>query len=217
MVYSDQWALGFMGDVYAIRLQEILANRQPYPGDYDYEPMDLHFPSRFFILPHEGEVYTICDHLQNFNSYLHISRVRLSSFCVGKWYTEQCARNQLAPCQWDIAHEWMIADLTCDSRMGNALGDRAREVLTIGAPYNAESSVDMLDDHFDVSPSVDSVEIYRILDRARCLSVEIERELLEDLDFNLIDWYGAELLLWDLQGLREALSNSDYEQLTNGL
>jgi hypothetical protein len=32
-IHSDHWALGFMGNVFAERLKEVLTNCQPYPGD----------------------------------------------------------------------------------------------------------------------------------------------------------------------------------------
>ena len=75
-VYSDQWMLGFMGDAFASRLKEVLTKCQPYPGDNDctntfYSPES----SRFFITPHEGDVYTICDSLQKIKTYLHLSKV----------------------------------------------------------------------------------------------------------------------------------------------
>jgi hypothetical protein len=59
--------------------------------------------------------------------------------------------------------------------MGNALEKRAMEVLELGAPYNEESGTDMLDDRFDVSASVFLTDTFRILDRARCIAVNISR------------------------------------------
>jgi hypothetical protein len=108
----------------------------------------------------------------------------------------------------------MIADLGRDSRMGNTLENWAIEVLNLGAPYNEESGEDMLDDRFDVSHSVMQVDTFRILDRARCIAVDITRNLLEDSGFNLINWYGAELLRRDLQNFRDILSRSSYQRST---
>jgi hypothetical protein len=118
---------------------------------------------------------------------------------AGKWYAGQCAHQQLDPYEWETAHKWLMTDLRRDHCMGNVLERRATELLEIGAPYDEESGLDTLDNRFEVSPSIMLDDTFRILDRARCISMDIARNHLEDPEFNLIEWYGTELLKIDLQ------------------
>jgi hypothetical protein len=145
--------------------------------------------------------------------------VRLSQFSVGKWYAEQCVRQLQDPYQWETAHKWLMIDLKRDHRIGSTLERRATHLLELGSPYNEESSSDMLHDRFHVSSSVVLRDTFRILDRARCISIEIAQRHLENPDFNLIEWYGAWLLEIDLQEFRAILGCTEYQcQVTrNGL
>jgi hypothetical protein len=91
-----------------------------------------------------------------------------------------------------------MMDLKWDHCTGSALERRATHLLELGSPYNEESSSDMLHNQFHVSPSIVLRDTFRILDQARCISIDIARGHLENLDFNLIEWYGARLLEIDL-------------------
>lgn len=96
--------------------------------------------------------------------------------------------------------------------MGDVLEKRATELLEIGAPYDEESDLDMLDaNRFEVGPSIVLDDTFRILDRARCISMNIPRHHLEDPEFNLIKWYGTELLKIDLQEFQAILSRTGHE------
>ena len=70
----------------------------------------------------------------------------------------------------------------------------------------------MLEDRFKVSLNVIHGDMFRILDRAHCISVNIAQGHLEDPEFNLIEWYGAELLKTDLRKLQEVLSSPGYQK-----
>jgi hypothetical protein len=88
---------GTMGNAFAERLKNVLTNCQPYPGD-SKSKTDISV-SRFLILVPEKDLFTIHDNKRGMNSYLHLSRVRLSQFSVEKWYAEQCVRQLQDPYQ----------------------------------------------------------------------------------------------------------------------
>jgi hypothetical protein len=87
-----------------------------------------------------------------------------------------------------------MMDLKQDHCIGSALERRATHLLELGSPYNEESSLDMLHNWFYVSPSIVVRDTFWILDRACCISIDITRGHLENPDFNLIEWYGAQHL-----------------------
>ena len=48
------------------------------------------------------------------------------------------------------------------------------------------------------------VNTFRILDHAHCISVDIAQDLLEEPEFNLIEWFGSQLLgidCWEFQAI----------------
>jgi hypothetical protein len=208
MIHSDQWMLGFMGNAFTDRSEKILTKCQPYPGDSEQEA--YHSPSRFVVRLQGGDIFAIHDNTQCFNSYVHMSRVRLSYFSVGKWYAEQCAHQSRDPYQWETAHQWLMKDLKRDHCIGEALEKRATQLLEIGIPYNEETTLGQLGCRFEVNPSIVLTDTFRILDHERCISTNVARSQLEDPDFNLIEWYGTKLLRWDLQDFHEVLSCSGY-------
>ena len=200
---------GFMGNSFAERLQKVPTNCQPYPGDDRLEPYLV--SSCFPVLPHKRGILTICDNERSFNSYLHLSHICQDCFLIGKWYAEQCAWQCRDPYQWETTHNWLMNDLTRDHCMGEALEKRATQLLELGAPYNEESGSDMLEDWFDVSPSIMRVNTFRILDCTCCISVDIAQDLLEEPEFNLIEWFGSQVLEidhWDFQAI---LSSAEYQ------
>ena len=103
-----------------------------------------------------------------------------------------------------------MSNLKRDHHLGEVLEKRATHLLEIGAPYNEESGLDMLEDRFKVSLNIIHGDTFRILDRACCISVNIAWGHLEDPEFNLIEWYGAKLLKMDLRKLQEVLSSPGY-------
>jgi hypothetical protein len=117
-----------MGNVFADRLKEVLTNCQPYPGDDRPDLIDTYtLSSCFNVFSHEGDLLTICNNRQNFNLYLHMSRICLSCFSIRKWYAEQCARQLQDPYQWETVHQWLMLDLKRDHCIGEALEKRATQ------------------------------------------------------------------------------------------
>jgi hypothetical protein len=208
IIHSDQWMLRFMGNAFTDRLEEILTKCQPYPGDSEHEA--YHSTLRFIISLQGGDIFTIHDNRQCFNSYVHMSRVCLSCFSIRKWYAEQCARQSRDPYQWETAHQWLMNDLKRDHCIGEALEKRATQLLEIRIPYNKETTLGKLGCQFEVNPSIVLTDTFRILDHEHCISTNIAQSQLEDPEFNLIEWYGTELLRWDLQDFHEVLSCSGY-------
>jgi hypothetical protein len=81
-----------------------------------------------------------------------------------------------------------MTDLRRDHCIGNVLEKRATKLLGIGAPYNKETGLDVLEDRFNVSSCISLADTFQILDRAHCISVSIARSQLEDPEFDLIKW-----------------------------
>ena len=63
-----------------------------------------------------------------------------------------------------MAHGWLMNDLTWDHCMGNALEKRSTNLLALGAPYNEECGLDMIEDRFDVSSHNVLKDTFWILD-----------------------------------------------------
>jgi Aspartyl protease len=101
-------------------------------------------------------------------------------------------------------------DLKRDHCIGEALEKRATQLLEIGILYNEETTSGKLGCRFKVNPSIVLTNTFWILDRERCISTNIAQSQLEDPEFNLIEWYGTELLRRDLQDFHEVLSCSGY-------
>jgi hypothetical protein len=202
-----------MFNAFADGLEQILINCQPYPGDDEFIRDGLtSLPLHFHVDTHKNDIFTIQDNKQCFDSHLHVSRVRFSSFSVGKWYAEQCTHQLRDPYQWETTHKWLMSDLGRDHCIGQTLKEKAAQLLNVGALYNEESGSDMLEDCFDVSASIVLADTFWILDRACCISVGIAWRHLENPEFNLIEWYGCELLKIDLKEFREILNNLSYQR-----
>jgi hypothetical protein len=95
LIHSDQWMSGTISDAFAERLENVLTNCQPYPGDSESKTNIS--VSCFLVLVPEKDLFTIHDNKRGMNSYLHLLRVRLSQFSVEKWYAKQCARQLQDP------------------------------------------------------------------------------------------------------------------------
>jgi hypothetical protein len=54
----------------------------------------------------------------------------------------------------ETAHKWLMTDLRRDHCIGDVLEKRATKLLGIGAPYNKETSLDVLENWFNVSSCI---------------------------------------------------------------
>lgn len=100
-------------------------------------------------------------------------------------------------------------DLGRDHCLEEVLERRVTQLLEIGAPYNKESGLDRLEDQLNVRFNIRHGNEFQILDQACCISVNIP---WKDPEFNLIKWYGAELLKVDLQESQKVLSRSSGQE-----
>ena len=55
------------------------------------------------------------------------------------------------------------------------------------------------------------VDTFRVLDCTHCISVDIAQDLLEEPEFNLIEWFGSQLLEIDCQEFQATLSSTEYQ------
>jgi hypothetical protein len=109
-----------------------------------------------------------------------------------------------------MAHQWLINDLKRDHCIGEALEKKATQLLEIRVLYNKEIILDRLNCWFEVNLSIVLTDTFWILDHECCISTNVARSQLEDPEFDLIEWYGTELLKQDLQDFCEVLSCSGY-------
>jgi hypothetical protein len=54
----------------------------------------------------------------------------------------------------ETAHKWLMTDLRRDDCIGDVLEKRATKLLEIGAPYNRETGLDVLENWFNVSSCI---------------------------------------------------------------
>lgn len=76
----------------ATRLERVLSECQPYPGDGPAVDRRYQKGDRRFIVKKEyHDLYQIYDRVQGFEAYIHETYLRWDKFSVGKWYAERCA------------------------------------------------------------------------------------------------------------------------------
>jgi len=144
-------------DIVITRIQEVLSQCQPFPGDHDGQPVDRSFDrttSRFLVDRQDKGLYCIYDRLQGFEVYIHSSRVHWTRFAIGAWFAQQCAVNSGEPYPWKRSHQWMLKRKWEDTIMGFTLekppheyGDEEMEPVAGKGPESTTTD----DPHLELS------------------------------------------------------------------
>ena len=135
----NSYQLGSVRNVLIDRLKMILTQCQPYPGDG--MPIDPTYRGNepwFIVKTQDFEMYSIYDQVQGFDTHIHITHLHWSTFSVGKWFAEVCARQNSFPYSWEHAHQWLASWTWGETTMGEVLKQQAEVMLHLGAPYANE-------------------------------------------------------------------------------
>ena len=101
------------------RIQKVLTDCQPYPGDG--RPVDhSYYPEaqRFIIERQRRGFYCIYDRVQGFETDIHETRVNWWFFSIGQWFAERCAVNSGLYAPWNYSYQWMLARKWEDTIIG---------------------------------------------------------------------------------------------------
>ena len=111
------------------RLEQILIACQPFPGDgHAIDPTFVIGDSRFIMKRVRYGLLQIYDRVQGFEAHIHLSRLQVSSFAVGRWYAEQCASNSELAEPWEVARRWAYTRSVSDLVMGPSVDDDTMEL-----------------------------------------------------------------------------------------
>ncbi len=102
-----------------VRLEQVLTNCQPFPGDGPaVDPTFVAEEPRFIMERVAHGLLQVYDRVQGFEAHIHLSRLRDPGFVVGKWYAEQCAFNSEFDKPWEVALRWEFTRPSSDLIMG---------------------------------------------------------------------------------------------------
>ncbi|KAF8800028.1 hypothetical protein BYT27DRAFT_7217359 [Phlegmacium glaucopus] len=200
--------MGAVGDVLMERVQRVLNQCQPFPGDELFT--DTIDGPRFVIERQNFDMIVVYDRLRFFESHIHLARLRWDTFSVGRWFAERCAVDAGLLEPWRCAHDWLASRRWKDTVMGRTLEQRTEEILHLGAPYENEEDCDeSTDSRFEVTcpPLSDQFEV---LDRYRGFIVDLPRISLEDPEFNVFEWYDSILAEIDEQSRIAVATDESY-------
>lgn len=160
----EDYYLGSVGDVLVHQMIAVLTQCQPYPGDSP--TVDPTVDSIFqpdepqFVMEHlDFDMFVIYDHIQGFDAHIHLSHLHWSTFLVGKWFAELCARHNRFPYPWEHAHCWLSSWSWKDTTMGKVLKWQAEAVLHLGAPYpNEEDNQGSTKGQFEVTYNLTEIK-----------------------------------------------------------
>lgn len=95
---------------------------------------------------------------------------------------------------------------------GDSLADAAAALLQIGGPYLGDEYHFVPSNQFEVIPYPESHKCYRMLDYMRNLETQLPRYLLEDPEFDILQWYNQQLKKLHAKGAQaedDTLPNED--------
>ena len=92
-------------DLVARRIQSVLTQCQPFPGDGQAADL-LHLPGtqHFIVDSQPRNLYCIYDRVQGFETHIHAMVLHWRFFSIGRWFAERCAENSEIDQPWDCAH-----------------------------------------------------------------------------------------------------------------
>ena len=162
----DNYHLSSVGEVLIDRLNTVLTQCQPYPGDdLPVDPTYKEGEPWFIIENQDFEMYSIYDWVQGFDAHLHVTCLHWSIFSVRKWFAELCARQNGFPYPWEYAYCWLGSRIWKETTMGEVLEWQAETILHLGAPYDNEEDVAFsTEDQFEVTYNVAEIERFQVQD-----------------------------------------------------
>jgi hypothetical protein len=198
------YELGKVGDILAWKVREVLTHCQPFPDD-ETEALPSEFfdgKPRFEVTRGEefpdDDMYTISDHFRGIIASIHIAHLRHDTFSIGKWYAEICAKKG-GDHRPSVVQEWMQQREYHETIMGAVREQYTAHLLEMACPFAFEDDdIDRLDKRFDVRINCQDITHLVIEDKFRHVVSHLPRELIEDPEFDLINWYEFRLAQFEL-------------------
>ena len=126
------------------RVQKILTQCQPFPGDG--QPVDPSFKkgeARFVVERQDRGLFCIYDRVQGFDTHIHVSRLRWGSFSIGEWFAERSATNSSLRETGTWAHSWLLSRKWDDTIMGIDLGSSHQNNLGEDKRTDAKETIEI--------------------------------------------------------------------------
>ena len=198
------YELGKVGDIFAWKVQQVLTDCQPFPGD-EIEALPIEFLNgkpRFEVTREEefpnDDMYTISDHSRGIIASIHIARLRHDTFSIGKWYAEICAKQE-GDHRPSVVRNWMQQHEYHETIIGAVREQYTAHILEMACPFAYEDDdVDRMDKRFDVQIDCHDITHLVIYDEFRQIVSQLPRESIEDPNFDLVSWYEFRLAQFEL-------------------
>jgi hypothetical protein len=202
--------LCLIGDVYTSRVQNVLENCKPYPGD---EILGTGFESsdqkRFSVYSDEN-YFVIFDHSMDLKSHLHITRLYSADFSIAQWYVQRCTKIHEFPCPVGHVLQWMTKVESCPTEVGFIVEEQIIEVLTHAIMFfNDPKLVNTNKPHFEVTPIPGNCDNLLLIDQGHDLVTILSRSSLQNPKFNIAEWYKSRLFQVDIDTNVFALEASE--------
>ncbi|KAF4613229.1 hypothetical protein D9613_010697 [Agrocybe pediades] len=124
-----------MGDPLADRLELVLHNCQPYPGDVTQQ-----YTGRFTVQRIDGGFYQIFDYLRGYDLTLHSSYMKHELFSIARWYVQVCLSKDGIEWHKDHLVTYLRGLELFNTLAGPAREEHAEFILEFSAPYLDEES-----------------------------------------------------------------------------
>lgn len=122
-------------EMLAVRVAEVLASCQPYPGDgIAVDPTYLEGDPRFVLEPIDHDLLQIYDWVQVFEAHIHISQLWWADFSIGRWFAEQCTYNMNLPFPYGAAQRWAYTRNWQDTTMNWTVINEEAQTTANGPP-----------------------------------------------------------------------------------
>ena len=195
----------------AIRINQVLTLCQPFPGNVE-GIRDLH-PGweRFDVRLEESNYYMVYDAFREMEVYIHRSVLQNDMFSLGKWYAERCALGSRLGFPWYVAIDWLYDREMSSTLIGKPMETRAEYLLEEGAPFDQEVGSSLETRRFTVTSKNEDLQHYLIHNHHRELVSFLPKKLMEDYNFNILNWYRFRLAQFELDNFDFLSTPSDSE------
>ena len=164
------------------KIQSILDNCQPYPGDDTVlsavDPTYNEDETRFIVEKVKNEYLSVYDRIRGFDSYLKWTIAVWDEFSIGKWYAERCATENKEEYPCEIVNEWMKNKKWCNTTLSG---------YYIGYWHDASSFVESEKENEDTDYFDDVNDYFDIDDNFEEDSEFDDLESNDDSDISIIE------------------------------
>jgi hypothetical protein len=164
--------------------EQVLSIAQPLPGDSAWIVRDP-LKQRFHVVKEDGPFYAIYDRHQLRRAEIHEEYLKDLHFRLGHWYAQQlCLKFRIPDVR--VRREWSMSD---------ALGLNAAQVLRSGITSLYPTRHADIDDELRFEVVQNGINIWDIHDDDfEDDPIAITRQVLENPNFDLCNWYATRRL-----------------------